>query len=169
MFTVDGIQWPYPCDIERTVEVKPSEISGMLLDRSYFNDVLGTYLQMTVKIAVPLDYTDEYNEIHNILTNPVDGHVFIFPYGAGSLTVTARVDSVKDSYVRLPGGGRYWKGIQFTATSNAPIKQMSLAQMLARGRSPLPELSEVQTGDVYTYTSSGWVKTVYTNADDVYY
>lgn len=169
MFTVDGIQWPYPCDIERVVEVKPSEISGMLLDKSYFNDVIGTYLQMTIRIAVPLNYTDEYNEIHDILTNPVDGHSFVLPYGAGSLTVTARVDSVKDTYVRLPNGARYWKGIQFTITSNAPIKQMSLSQILARGRSPLPELSEVQTGDVYTYTSSGWVKTVYTNADDVYY
>jgi hypothetical protein len=38
MFVLDGMSWDIPCDIERIAEMKASEISGMLLDKSYFND-----------------------------------------------------------------------------------------------------------------------------------
>ena len=45
MFSVDGVQWDVPCRIVRTAEIAASEISGMLLDRTYFNDVLGTWMR----------------------------------------------------------------------------------------------------------------------------
>ena len=169
MFTIDGIEWPYPCDIERVAEVTASDISGMLLDRSYFNDVIGTYLQYTITIAVPLDHRDDYSVIYEALTNPVDGHSFIVPYNQGMLTITGRVASVSDVYVRLPGGGTYWKGTKFTLIGNHPSKQMSLGEVLARGRSPLPEVAEMAVGDMYTYTENGWVKTEFVDADEIYY
>jgi len=169
MFSIDGLTWNYPCQIERTAEVKPSEISGMLLDASYFNDVIGTYMSYTVSIAIPLNDREAYSDIYEALTDPVDGHSFILPYDQGQLTITGRVESVTDSFVRLPNGGKYWKGTTFTVIANHPTKEMGLSGVIARGHSPLPEQAEVQRGDVYTYGASGWVKTVYINADDVYY
>lgn len=169
MFTIDGLTWPYPCKIEREAEVKPSDVSGLLLDRSYFNDVLGTYMSYTISIAIPLNDRDAYSDIYDTLTDPVDGHVFVLPYDQGELTITGRVESVSDKYVRLPDGGRYWEGTTFTMIANHPSKQYTLGEALARGRAPLPDIAAVQYGDVYTYTSTGWVKTIYTDADTVYY
>ena len=40
IWSIDGLEWNVPCQIERTSEMTPSEISGMLLDKSYFNDVV---------------------------------------------------------------------------------------------------------------------------------
>ena len=41
MFTIDGVQYNVECSIERTAEIKLSDISGMLMDGHIFNDVLG--------------------------------------------------------------------------------------------------------------------------------
>jgi len=169
MFTIDGITWPVPCQIERVSEVRPSQISGLLLDKSWFNDVIGTYMSYTVALAVPLDLRDRYSELYEALTAPVDGHTFTLPYDQGALTVTGRVRDVTDRYVRLANGGTIWKGPRFTIVSNHPSRQMSLGETLARGRSPLPELAAVQVGDIYTCTPTGWQKTNYPNADDIPY
>jgi len=169
MFTIDGVQWNYPCDIDRVANIKASDISGMLLDRSWFNDVLGTFLEYTVKIAVPPDRRDDFYTIYEKLTDPVDGHSFALPYNGGMLNITGRVSNVSDTYVRLPGGGQYWTGTRFTVIANHPSKAMNLSQVVARGRSPLPPESEVHTGDVYVYTGSGWQDANYGDADNTYY
>ena len=167
IFTIDGMQWTVPCKIERTAEMKPSEISGMLLDKSWFNDVLGTYMRYDVTIAVPLGMESVYAAIYEKLTEPVDGHSFVLPYNNGTVTVTGRVTNVRDVWRRTAGGGNYWAGTAFTVIANHPTKTMSLSQVLARGFSPLPEASEALTGASFQYTSEGW--TVIPDANDVAY
>jgi len=170
MFTVDGITWDIPCSIEREAAITASDISGLMLDRSYFNDVLGTYMSYTVRIAVPLDMRDEYIQIYEALTNPVDGHLFVLPYNNSTIEITARVSNVSDVYVRLAGGQVYWKGIEFTCVANYPTKAMTLGEMLVTGRALPPDISDPEIGDSYIYTNSGWVPSpTYENADSIYY
>ena len=169
MFTIDGITWDYPCSIERVAEMTPSEISGMLLDKSYFNDVIGTYMQYTIRMAVPLDNRDKYETIYEALTEPVEGHTFVLPYNYSTITIVGRVESISDVYVRLPNGGAYWKGIQFTVVANSPSKEMGLTETITRGRSPMPDSATVEVGDVYERTANGWVKRNYADADNISY
>ena len=85
MFSIDRYSWPWPCDVERVSEMKPSKISGLMLDKNYFNDVLGTYMSYTVSIAVPPERRDEYTPLYECLTDPSDGHVFTLPYNQGTI------------------------------------------------------------------------------------
>lgn len=167
MFTIDGMTWDYPCKITRKAEMTASEISGLLMDKSYFNDVIGTYMSYDVTIAIPVGRESEYLTIYEALTNPVDGHAFVLPYDGGMISITARVASVTDDYIRLPGGGITWKGTRFTVVANHPTKTMSLDEVITRGASPLPEASSVNVGAVYQYTSGGW--TELDDADDIYW
>lgn len=170
MFTIDGLEWDIPCGIKRVSRLEASDISGLMLDKSYFNDVIGTYLQYTVQIAVPLNMRSQYAQIYEALTNPVGGHAFVFPYNNDTVEITGRVGNVADVYVRLTGGENYWKGIQFTVIANTPTKALSLGEVVAAGMSPLPSIAEPDEGDSYTYTSGGWVPAVsYDDADDIYY
>lgn len=170
MFSIDGITWDVPCDIEREAAITASDISGLMLDKSYFNDVLGTYMSYTVKIAVPLDMRDEYAQIYEALTNPVDGHLFVMPYNGSTIEITARVTEVSDVYVRLAGGQVYWKGIQFTCVANYPTKAMTLGEMVVTGRAPFPDVADPSEGDTYTYSNGAWVPSVvYDDADSIYY
>ena len=170
MITVDGIQWSIPCDIKRTAEIKASDISGMLIDRSYFYDVLGTYMQYEISLIPSPQDMGAYYALWEQLSQPVDGHTFTLPYNGGTIEITGRVGSVSDVYVRLPGGGVYWKGVSFTVTGIAPSKEMSLSNVLIRGRTPLPEDTTPSTGDTYTWDGTMWVAAAtYEDADNIAY
>lgn len=171
MFAIDNYTWSWPCSIERQAEVKQTEISGYMLDGSYFNDVSGTYMQYTVALATPLDARDEYTRIYELLTEPVEGHEFTFDYNQGTVRIVGRVNGVVgDVFVRLPGDSRYWKGMRVTIAANHPTRSVTLGEAITRGRSPMPEIAEPSEGDTYTWTEGRWaLQSSYANADNIAY
>ena len=158
MFTVDGMQWTFPCDIERTTEVTESEISGMLLNKNYFNDVIGTFLKYTITLVVPFGNEGKYTQLYEIITEPVDAHTFILPYNEGTITITGRVSNIADAYRRMANGATHWVGIKFDVISNAPTKTHELGDVISRGISPVPDISGAQEGDTYTWNGTGWIE-----------
>ena len=162
MFTVDGVQWSIPCDIKRVSEVRPSDISGLLLNKSYFNDVLGTYMQYEITLMPDPGSMADYYALYELLNSPVDGHTFVLPYNDSTVTLAARVSQVSDVYVRMPNGAVYWKGVSFTITANNPTKTMSLSNTITRGLTVLPEVTNPEVGDKYEWTGTTWQKVVET-------
>lgn len=170
MLTIDGIAWPWPCDITRTSQMQSSDISGMLMDKSWFNDVLGQYLSYEISLAPPIHGRDRYREIYAAITDPVDGHTVVVPYDSGEVTITARIENIRDEYVRLNGGGAYWKGIKFTVIANHPTRTYTLSEALERGRTLLPEVAEPAEGDIYQYHDGAWAQIeAYADADEIAY
>ncbi len=170
MFTIDGLTWDIPCDIDRVMEVRPSDISGLLMDKTWFNDVLGTYLRYSVTLAANPDDMTAYYQIMETLNAPVDGHAFVLPYNESTIQITARVENVRDVYVMLPGGATYWKGTKFDVIANGPTKEQALGEVIARGMSPLPDVSGPREGDIYIYTNGAWTPYTapsYADADDM--
>ena len=168
MFTIDGIQWNIPCTIERTAEVTSSEISGMLLNKQYFNDVLGTFMKYTIAIAVPFGYEYLYTDIYETLTAPKDGHTFVLPYNEDTITITGRIQVVSDRYVKAQNGN-HWRQTKFTVIANHPSKTNDFGTVVATGLTPLPPDPEASVSDMYEYTQGGWVQRFYTDVDDIYY
>ena len=156
MITIDGHKWRVPCDISRVAEVKSSEISGLMLDKTYFNDVIGTFLTYDVTLAVPTTMTGEYSSIYEVLTDPVDGHQFVLPYNQGTITITARVESVKDVLVYTASKRQYWRGIQFTVIANHPSASYDLDEVIRMGRSPMPDTVQVENGSIWQYLNGEW-------------
>ena len=168
MFIIDGLTWDIKCDIKRIAEMKASELSGLMLDRSYFNDVLGTYMSYEITLPAPMFLQDRYATIYDLLTNPADGHEFVIPYNQGYITITARVEKIEDIYAEIPGGRwTYWKETKFTIVSNYPSKSKTLGEAITAGRAPMPPVSSPTIGDAYIYTATGW-ETI-PDADSTYY
>lgn len=170
MFMIDGILWDVPCDIEQAPDVRTSEISGLMLDGSYFNDVIGTYLNYSVKMVVPLDRRNDFYVVYNKVIEPVDGHVCSFPFENSIISITARITNIKKIWVRLAGGANYWKGITFNVVANHPSLSLSLSEVITRGRAPLPDVAQPAEGATYTYTNGQWVPAqTYADADLIAY
>jgi hypothetical protein len=160
-FAVDGVRFNLPCSVEREAAVQASDISGMLLDKTYFNDVLGTYMRYSVSIAVPVGQESIYSQLYEILTEPVEGHVFELPYNQNSLYITGRVSGVSDRKYK-----NTWRGIKFTVDANNPTKEMSLGQVITRGVSQLPLVTDIDAGKVYYVNAMGeWEWTDWVDGD----
>lgn len=166
MIVVDGYEWPIPCDINRVAEVTSSNISGMMMDKTYFNDVIGTYLKYSVTLAVPPKMQVEYERLHDVLTAPVDGHGFVIPYGTGTIEITGRVASVSDVLVYTTSKRQYWKGITFDIIANHPSATFDLQTVLYRGRTGVPDSVDYNIGTTLVRTNSGWQVVSYGSADD---
>lgn len=123
MITIDGAEYDFPCSIGRTAEIESSSISGMLLDKTYFNDVIATYLSYDVSLAIPSGMEDDYAALYETLSAPVPEHVFMLPYNQGSIEVTARVASISDTFYREEKGVNIWRGISFNIVSTRPDKE----------------------------------------------
>lgn len=170
-FTVDGIEWPVKCKVVRTVELKESEVSGLMMDLTYRNVCIGKWLRYDLAIVCPFGMEREYNQLHDLLTQPVDGHVFVLPYGAGTVTITARVQNPRDTLYENEQGN-YWAGLELTVVANHPTSVMTLEESITRGFAPLPDIGGVQVGDIYEYTADGWEEyepPSYINGDEVYF
>ena len=86
MFTIDGITYNVFCDIERQVEIKGSDLSGMLLNKQNYKDVLGSYIQYTISMAIPVTEMANYAELYEKLTDPVATHQITMPYNNTTIT-----------------------------------------------------------------------------------
>lgn len=169
MFTIDGTQWPYPCQIIRTSELKASDISGMLMDKTWFNDVLGQYLSYEIAIAVPIGDEDRYAQLYETITDPVEGHTMVLPYNGAKVEIMGRVESIRDEGIRMPGGYIHWTGIRFTFIASHPTRTYSLNDVITRGRSILPEATNPVEGDIYQYHNGAWGPVTYADADSISY
>lgn len=171
MLTIDGIIWPLTAKVVRTSRIEEDpETSGLMMDKSKSHNVIGTYLEYEISIAVPFWAVGSYSNFYEAITDPVDGHTAIVPYNEGEISITGFISIVRDEYVRNKAdNGNYWRETTFTISSNAPFKTYTLGEKIVRGRAPLPELSAGVMGDTWTYTSSGWVHGHYDDADTMYF
>ena len=124
---IDGIEYPMIVSVNRIAKITPSDVSGMMLDKHYNNDVLATYFEYEVQMAVPTGNEEDYTRLYEVLTAPVSEHTFVMPYNQRSLTLTARVETVQDTYYKTEGSSnapvRIWKGISFTIVATRPSKE----------------------------------------------
>lgn len=166
---IDGIEYDVKCSVRREADVRDTDISGEMLNGSYFHDVGGTYYDYEISFLYPLYDQNKYAQIYEALTLPVDGHSFVLPYNNSTVTLTAKVELVSDEQIEMESGFKYWKALTFGLTANAPTKVMSLSQVLTRGRAPYPDVSSPGVGDVYTWTGTSWSTTSYPDADNISY
>lgn len=159
MVVIDNIRWDVPCDITRTAEMQASEISGMLLNRNYFNDVIGTYMTYDITMAVPTTKMDEYARLYDVLTDPVASHRFVLPYNAGTIELEARVESVQDVYVYVTRAKQYWRGVSFSVIANHPTKAKTLGDVVMFGMYDVPNITVGGNG----------LATRYDDYDEVYF
>jgi hypothetical protein len=168
MITIDGLAYDMLGDVKRIARMESSEISGMMLDKRYFNDVLGTWCDYDVTIAVPYNRQDDYEELHAVLTEPVPYHTFVLPYGQDQITIVGRVEQVEDVPYKVKHG-LYWAGITFRVLSSHPTRTVELGDVITIGLPDLPSVSQAQIGDIYQYAATGWVQRYWPDVDEVSY
>lgn len=127
MFSIDGVAFDMPASIHRTSNIKSSDLSGDLLDGNYFNDVIGTYVEYEISVAVPVQEEENYAALYEMLTRPVPEHTVRMPYNDGMITFKARIETVSDKLYRADDkrtmwDRNIWRGTTFTVKATRPQK-----------------------------------------------
>ena len=123
MIGIDGTFYNFPCDISRKVRITSSDVSGMLMDRTEYNDALATYIDYTLKVAIPIDKMNEYTTFFEQLASPVDNHTFYMPYNQTYLNFKGKIDSLSDVYFRKVNGVQIWRGVTINIKALEPSKK----------------------------------------------
>lgn len=123
MIKVDGTTYNFPCDISRKARIVSSDVSGMLMNNTEYNDALATYYDYTIKIAVPITDMTDYAAFFEQVTAPVPSHTFTFPYNQGTKNIVAKVESVSDRYFREVNGVQIWRSVQLNIHALKPSKE----------------------------------------------
>ena len=123
MIKVDGTTYNFPCDISRKARIVSSDVSGMLMDNTEYNDALATYYDYTIKIAVPITDMNIYAAFFEQVTAPVNSHTFTFPYNQGTKDIVAKVESISDRYFREVNGVQVWRSVQLNIHALRPSKE----------------------------------------------
>lgn len=167
---IDGVQYnSIVCNVERTATMEESDISGRMLDKRYFNDVLGTYMRYTVEVIVPLGEESKYSQLYETLTEPVGEHLFVMPYNQGTITFYGKVETVSDKYIRRVKDNAVWRDTKFDCIATRPSKEESLGDVIYKGISDLPPVTELDDGKIYMVVHGEWVETTLRNGDEDYY
>lgn len=170
ILSVDGIEFDIKAQVTRLPDLTASELSGMMMDKSYLNDMIGTFMHYSIRFEYPLYDQTKYGTLYEMLTEPVDAHAFVLPYNGSTIELTARVETIQDELLDFDNGQQYWNGLQFAIIANHPYKTMSQSQVIARGRTPLPDAVNPQIGDSYTWNGVIWTESpVYGDADNTSY
>ena len=124
--TMDGVTYNFAASVTRQAIIRSSDVSGYLLNNDYYNDVLGTYYEYTVKIAVPRGSEADYAFFYRNLAAPVAEHTFILPFNQTQKTVKARVSIISDEfYGQDENGVKYWRRTTFKISANEPDREYS--------------------------------------------
>lgn len=123
MIGIDGTIYNFPCDISRKVRITSSDVSGMLMDRTEYNDALATYIDYTLKVAIPIDKMNEYTTFFEQLASPVDSHTFRLPYNQDTIDIVGKIDSLSDVYFRKVNDIQVWRSVTINIKALEPSKR----------------------------------------------
>ena len=121
LIEIDGVKYDvYDTKITRGFQILDGENVGRLMNGKMERDVIGTYYNYTWELS-PADYED-YDELYEVLSAPVDYHIITVPYGRDSTkTFQAYVTSGQDELIHVGNNRNYWEGlsVQFIAINPA--------------------------------------------------
>ena len=123
MLKVDGTTYNFPCDIDRQVTLQESDVSGMLMNKRIYHDVIGSYLSYDVTVVIPIGSEEMYAQLYDLLASPVTSHIFTFPYNQREITFEGSISQISDKLYRKVHGTQIWRNISFRVTANQPMNE----------------------------------------------
>ena len=114
IFTIDGRDFDVriPQDgIKRSGQVLDSAETERLENGEMFRDIIGTYYNYTIQVDTKNLKVEEYDELYDLVTQPVEKHTITVPYGQTTLSFDAYITSAEDSLLKRENGVNYWHGL----------------------------------------------------------
>ena len=109
--------------IRRSFSIADTDNAGRNIRGDMIRDVVGTYYNYTVAFDTRYLDFDEYDELYDVLTAPVDSHIVTVPYGQSTHTYQAYVTGGSDVLDRIDANGNHWSGVSVNFIAMKPARR----------------------------------------------
>lgn len=93
---------------KRTFEIREGTNTGEALSGRRIRDILGTTYAYELTILPNPDNPTAYDSLFHVLSQPVDYHHVVMPYGQSTLEFDAAITGGNDSYNGFYAGFKRW-------------------------------------------------------------
>lgn len=121
--TVDGTLYDVRIvygSIQRTFQIVEGTNTGTSIDATRIRDIIGTSYSYQMQIEPNPANMSDYYSFYNKISEPVDYHSIIMPYGNETLTFNACIEGGTDVDAGMFGGQRKWKTLTVVFTPLTP-------------------------------------------------
>lgn len=127
IFSVDGVEYKNinVASLERMFSVADGENAGRTMDWSMRRDVMGTFYNYSMGIDSDYSDLDEYDDLYEVLSSPVDSHTIVVPYGQGSLEFKAYVANGNDKLIHKRPTFNKWNNLTVNFVAMKPQRRPS--------------------------------------------
>ena len=125
VFTIDGKGFNVLIPeggITRSFEIVDSENAGRLRSGAMLRDIIGTYYNYSITIETNKLSASDYDELYEIITEPVDSHTLTVPYGQHTLTFEAYITNGQDVLKKIDSSNK-WTGLTINFIAMKPQKK----------------------------------------------
>ena len=126
LVSIDGIYYNIfipEGGIKRSFSIADTDKAGRVLTGEMIRDIIGTYYNYTVEFNTNFLSETEYDELYERVSNPVDSHKILVPYGQQTLEFDAYVTGGEDSLERITGSGNKWTGLSINFIAMKPKRR----------------------------------------------
>lgn len=123
MFSIDGRYYNVIIPengIQRTFAVTDTDQSGRVQTGRMLRDIIGTFYNYSMTISTNNLSAEEYDELYDLISSPVESHVIIAPYGQTTLQFDAYITNGSDTLGRRLNGVNRWRELTFNFIAMAP-------------------------------------------------
>ena len=123
--TMDGITYStlHVTKLTRNFAVLDTELSGRNTAGQMSRDIIGTYYNYTMEIDADAASREDYDAFYWEISDPVDSHTLIVPFGQGTLTFQAYVTNGQDELTLMEPAANRWGNLQINFIAMAPQRR----------------------------------------------
>ena len=126
MLTIDGVEFSKATiELKRSFQVLDGENSGRVLTGDMMRDVIGTYYNYSAKVDSSFMTLEEYDELYEIISAPVESHTIEVPYGQTTYVYKAYITNGSDDYIKQEGNDNFWNNLSFNFIAMSPKRRAS--------------------------------------------
>ena len=110
--------------VKRSFSILDGENSGRVQTGDMVRDIIGTYYNYSLEIEQDPQYPKDYDDLYEVVSNPVDYHTIIVPYAQGIYQFEAYVTDGEDTLNFISQNNNFynWSGLSLNFVAMKPKK-----------------------------------------------
>lgn len=121
VFTIDGLQFDISVvSLERRASLREGDNEGTAMSGRKIRDLKGTFYDYTVTLNTRDVGGQDYDELYELLTAPVDSHQVVMPYGQQTLAFEAYIEEVSDALKHMGKTKNLWGDLEVEFAAMEP-------------------------------------------------